>query len=104
MEDGTGQGLRSHPICAPQVPNGKSQAPDLGLMFRLPESEDKYKALRKLCDVLSKMETTFSGKEDLRGNSSFGLGCRSNVLSGVIVSEHTWPIKMLGQSTLSWSL
>lgn len=66
VEDGTGQGLRSHPICAPRVPNGKSQAPDLGLMFRLLESEDKYKALRKLCYVLSKMETDFSGKEDLR--------------------------------------
>lgn len=35
-------------------------------MFRLLESEDKYKALRKLCYVLSKMETNFSGKEDLR--------------------------------------
>lgn len=47
------------------MPYGKSQAPDLGLMFRLSESEDNYKALRKLSDVLSKMETTFSGKEDL---------------------------------------
>lgn len=48
------------------MPFGKSRAPDLGLTSCLPESEDKYKALRKLSDVMSKMETTLSGKEDLR--------------------------------------
>lgn len=67
------------------------------LMFRLSESEDKYKALRKLSDVLSKMETTFNGKEDLGVILVLGWGTGQMLCVGSLYLSPCGPLTCLGK-------